>query len=306
MEYEKIIPKRVTIETIFGCNSHCPMCPIDQPTERKKMIMSVDLSNKIFDELSPYAQDIKMLSLYGLGEPLLDPYIFQRLRYAKDKGFQGIGISTNANLLDSEKQKKLLETEIDTVLFSIDGIKKETHENIRKGVNFEKVVENCQNIIKMRDNGEYATRFITRFVIQDSNKDELKDYLVFWGGLLNQEKRDMIITYNQHSWAGQFTSKEKILKRKIDPGIEKQPCHHFLDILYILADGTVCMCHEDELHAKYKLGNVTHNNSIDVFNSEKSKELRKIHLEGRKTELDLCKECTILYSENERKKYLKK
>jgi len=134
MKNKLLIPKRLTIETVFGCNASCTMCVIDLPTKRKKGIMPLEMSKYILDELASHKNQIEMLDLFSLGEPLLDPYIFQRIKYAKEKGFRNIAISTNADLLDKEKQKKLLETGIDTVLFSIDGVKKETHENIRRGV----------------------------------------------------------------------------------------------------------------------------------------------------------------------------
>ena len=166
-----LIPKRIAIETIFGCNASCTMCVIDLPTERKKGIMPFEMSKHILDELLPYKNQIDRLDFFGLGEPLLDPYLFQRIKYAKEKGFRNIAISTNADILNKEKQKKLLETGIDVVLFSIDSVKKEIHEKIRRGVKFERVVGNCQSIIKMRDRGNYKTRFIMRFIRQNCNKE---------------------------------------------------------------------------------------------------------------------------------------
>ena len=106
MRYYKnyVIPKRITIETVFGCNARCSMCVIDVPTNRKKGIMPLEISKYVLDELAPYKDKIDKVDFFGLGEPLLDPYIFQRIRYAKDKGFRNIAISTNADLLDKEKQ----------------------------------------------------------------------------------------------------------------------------------------------------------------------------------------------------------
>lgn len=300
METELIIPKRVTIETIFGCNANCDMCVINLPTPRKKEIMSQKLFKKIVDELVPYKDNLEKFDLFGLGEPMLDPFIFERVKYVKDKGFKNIAFSTNADLLDDEKQKNLLETEIDTVLFSIDGINKETHEAIRRGVKFERVVSNVSGIIKKRDEGNYKTRFIIRFVLRDINKNEWEDFKKFWKAKLSKEKKDMLIRYNMHSWGGNVFTKETILNKQ-DTEIEKMPCPHFLNNLYILADGTVPLCHEDALCAKNYIGNVQEKTPLEVFNSEEHEKIRKIHLEKRKTVLDLCKNCTILYSERERK-----
>ena len=126
----QIIPKRVTIETIYGCNATCIMCPISLPSKRKKGKMDMELFKKILNDLEPYRDKIEMMDFFGLGEPLLDPLIFKRIRIAKDMGFRGLGISTNADLLNKDKQENLLKSGVNNVIFSIDGFKKQTHESL--------------------------------------------------------------------------------------------------------------------------------------------------------------------------------
>ena len=296
-----LIPKRLTIETVFGCNASCSMCVIDLPTKRKKCIMPLDMSNYILDEFSPYKDQINQLDFFGLGEPLLDPHLFERIKYAKGLGFKNIGISTNADLLDKDKQRKLLDSDIDTILLSVDGIKKDTHEKIRRGVNFERVIDNIQSIIQMRDEDDYKTRFVMRFIRQEINKDEWEDFKKFWKSRLSKEKNDLMIVYNMHTWGGEISSKDSILKEvKRNPEIEKKPCHRINELMIILADGSVPLCNEDEHHAKYNMGNVKDSGPIEIFNSENFKKIRQIHLKGKKNTLDICKECTVLYSEANR------
>jgi len=300
-----LIPKRLQIETIFGCNANCVMCAVNLPSKRKKGIMPLEMSKYILDELSPYTNQIEKLDLYVLGEPLLDPYIFQRIKYAKNKGFQSIAISTNADLLNIEKQKKLLKSGVDTIIFSIDGIKKETHEKIRKGVKFERVIKNCQDIIKMRDKGNYKTRFVIRFIRQDINRDEWKLFTKFWRPKLSREKRDLIIIYNMNNWGGEMYLKKDLIKKQKD-SVEKKPCHMVFDRLVVLNDGTVPLCCIDVSKPYYCLGNVKNKRPIEIFNCKEFNKIRQIHLEGKKNTLKLCKRCTLLYNEPKQKiDYLK-
>ncbi|MBU3929172.1 radical SAM protein [bacterium] len=296
-----LIPKRLTIETVFGCNASCTMCIVDLPTKRKKRIMPLGLSKYILDEMAPYKDNIQMLDFFGLGEPLLDPHLFERIKYAKGKGFRNIAISTNADLLNTEKQVELLDSGIDTVLFSVDGIKKKTHESIRKGVNFERVVKNCEDIIKLRDKENYKTRFVMRFIKQESNREEWPAFRKFWRAKLDGDKNDLIIIYDMHSWGGELLNKDVVVKTSgINPDIEKKACHH-LENLIILSDGTVPLCSEDFLHGKYNFGNVTDSSPMEIFNADKFNKIRKAHSAGKKNTLELCKECTVLYSESTRK-----
>jgi len=273
-----LIPKRVTIETIFGCNAKCVMCPIDSPTKRKKGIMPPDLFEDIIDSLVPYEKHFEMMDLFGLGEPLLDPHIFKRIRYIKEKGFDNtsLGISTNADLLSLKKQQLLLDSGIDNIIFSIDGVRKETHESIRKGVKFERVLDNCLSIIRMRNRGNYKTRFVIRFIRQDINRNEWDAFKQFWLSEISGEKGDFITVYDAHTWGGGISTKDGILKNngRIE-AVERQPCNIISDILYILADGTVPLCHEDWLNGTYSFGNVTEMPPIEIFNCDAFNKIRQ-------------------------------
>ena len=294
MSKNLIIPERIQVETVFGCNASCIMCPVNMPTKRKKGVMSLELFKKIVDEIEPYKNHIKKFDLWGLGAPLLDNTLFEKIKYAKSKGFGSLAIATNANLLDEKKQDKILESGLDAVIFSIDGTKKETHESIRKGVNFDRVVKNAKSIIEKRDRGNYRTRFVFRFIRQDLNKNQWAEFKKFWGSLISKEKGDKIIGYDMHSWGGELPL-SKINQKNHE--IALKPCHHVFDRLMILWDGTVPLCCSDLHHANYSLGNVKDSLPIEIFNNEKITNIRKIHLAHKKNSMKICKECTILYSE---------
>ncbi len=293
----QLLPKRVTIETVFGCNAKCMMCPIDIPTSRKKGIMPFAMFTDLIDSLVPYKNNFEMMDIYGLGEPLLDPYIFERIRYVKGKGFHKVAISTNAQLLNEDKQRELLESNIDTVLFSIDGVEKKTHERIRRGTDFERVINNVLGIIEKRNVGNYRTRFVIRFIRQDANRLEWDAFKAFWPKHVSKDRGDFITTFDVHSWAGLVTSKESVLEHEgKNENLERKPCPIISDVLYVLSDGTIPLCNEDWHKAEYNFGNITKNSPIDIFNSPEFNEIREIHRKGNKRELDICQECTVLYS----------
>jgi len=291
------IPMKMEIETIFGCNAHCKMCTIDRPSKRKKGIMDFKLFKKIIDQMEPYRKYIQFLDLFGIGEPLLDPGIFEKIRYAKSKGFRNAVIATNADLLDEEKQDKLLDTNIDSVFLSIDGIDKKTHELIRPGVNFENIIRNVKSIIKKRNEGNYNTRFIIRFIKQKANRHQWSAYKKYWLNQISKERRDIIICYDMHSWDKEVPLEKQ--KQRIRE-IERKPCHHIFDRLIVLVDGTVIRCCGDFHHGNYGLGNIKDQHPMDIFNCAKMKRYRALHLDGKKTLMKIYRECSILYSETTR------
>lgn len=296
MEQRLVVPKRLQLETFYGCNAKCVMCAIRLPPTRKIGAMSWEMSKKVFDEMAPYVDRMEKLDLFALGEPLLDPFLYDRIRYAKSKGFKSIGISTNADLFNEDRQRKLLEAGIDAVIISIDGIKKETHEEIRKNVKYERVVGNAQSFIKMRNDGNYPVRIVVRFIRQKRNADEWEAYKEFWKPKLSKQRGDKLIVYDVNTMGGEFSSKEELVAR-LHMDIERRPCHMVFDRLIVLADGTVPLCCEDTPRATYRLGNVNETSPIDIYNNEAFTKIRETHREGNKNSMELCKECTLLYSE---------
>lgn len=289
-----IVPRRVAIETIFGCNLSCVMCPIDLPAGRKKGIMDWKLFTKIIGDLLPYREHIELLDYFCLGEPLLDKLLFKRISYAKERGFQNMSISTNAMLLNPENQQALLESKIDTVIFSIDGAKAETHEAIRRRAKFDMVVKNCVETIERRNAGNYQTRFLIRFVRQDANRSEWDVFKAFWGEKIRRERRDFIGCLDARSWGSVHFPVERTER------IEKMACPQISEILYILSDGTVPLCCNDWNKPEYNFGNVGSQSPIEIYNTAKLNEIRAIHARGEKNCMDICKGCTVLYSQETR------
>lgn len=291
------IPKRLQIETIYGCNARCVMCALTFGSSRPKGIMTKRMFKSVVDSLVPYSGSIDKTDLFAMGEPMLDPHIFERIRYVRDGGFKNVAISTNADLLNDSKQRKLLETGIETVIFSIDGINKKTHESIRPGVMFENVISNCQSIIRKRDKGNYKTRFLMRFIRQESNSPEWEEFRAFWRLRLSPVKGDRLIKYDVNTMGGAVFSKAELVGDRIDQHIEELPCHQVFDRLIVLSDGTVPLCCEDTPKAKNIMGNVKDDSAINIFNGKSFRRMREIHRNGQKNSIPVCENCTMLYSE---------
>ncbi|MCM0018641.1 MAG: radical SAM protein [Tagaea sp.] len=297
---ERIVPKRVVIETIFGCNAACGFCVINQPTKRPKGVMPMDKFRELIDSLVPYRESIDMLDLFGLGEPVIDPHLAERVRYVKDKGFRNTSISTNAHLLDGTRARALMQAGLDTVIFSIDGASKATHEAARVRTGFERVVANAVGMIRMRDAEGFKTRFVVRFVRQPGNAHEWEEYARFWQSVVSPAKRDVIIRYDVHTWSGAIEDGAVVDQDWRDPVIDRNACHHIFEKLVILANGEVSLCFEDILDAQFGFGNVFGADPIDVFNSARFAKIRKLHADGKRRNLKICAGCMVLYNEPKR------
>ena len=289
-----VIPERIQLETVFGCNARCTMCPVHRTSERKKGIMSFELFKYVVDELAPYKEHINKFDLWGLGEPLLDKNLSEKVNYAKKKGFRSVAIATNADLLSGKLVASLYKAGLDTIIFSIDGIRKLTHESIRINTDFDRVVENAEEAIARRNEGEYATRFVFRFIRQLGNRDEWEGFRDFWGLRISKKNRDVVIGYDMHTWGGEINVPGCAKIRRVPDSI---PCHHVFDRLIVLWDGTVPLCCSDLHRANYAFGKIGDGSPIEIFNSVRAQRVREIHKAGKRLSMKICAECTILESE---------
>lgn len=292
----RLIPSVIQIEPIFGCNAECIMCVIGMPTKRRKGVMPMDLFRKIVDDIEPYIDNIAQVDLFGLGEPLLDKHIFERIRHMKSMRFRGVGISTNADLMDSQKQTALLESGLDTVIVSIDSLRKEVHEKIRVKTTFERVVANTLDLIRKRNMGDYKTRFVLRFISQQLNKGGWEEYKNYWDRQIDRSRGDEVNSYEVHNWVGEAN----VATNHDIANVESLECYQIFDRVFILSDGTMSMCSCDVHHPYVPIGNVAENNLIDLYNCDRMREIRDIHVAGKRKLIHICNQCVMLYSKQKK------
>jgi len=290
MKKSLIIPSYLQIETFRGCNAKCSICPLNyakDKLETKKGRMSEENFRRIINKFLPYVSQIEYVSLWNLGEPLLDKGLPAKIKYLKKHNFKNIAIATNADLLDEKKQIDLLRSGIDTIICSVDGINKETHESIRINTNFDRVVKNIQSCIEKRDKGNYKTRFLLRMIRQESNYQQWPEYVKYWEQYINRAKRDDVIAFDVHTW-GSTRLKEK-------EGINYNiPCSCLNEKMIICFDGEMARCDgEIPWKKREKIGNAFTEDPIAIFNNEIFNFYREAHRKGLRGHLYFCRNCDI-------------
>jgi len=274
----KLSDLMISIEPSNICNARCIMCPYQKMT-RKKEIMPMDLFKKIVDNCVSY--EVRNFNLNFYNEPFLDPFIFERIKYLKSKNAR-VQLFSNGSVINVEK---ILESGLDEIIFSIDGIKKETYELIRKGLNFEKVVNNVLFLIKRREElGLKKPKIKLNFVKQKINEGELKEFRSFW-----IDKVDKIYVSSDDGRNENFEFFEK------DKGsLASFPCARLWHELLVMSNGKVPLCCVD-YDGKIILGDFNTQSLEEIWNNESFKKIRQLHLDFKADEISLCKKCRNSY-----------
>lgn len=292
-----IVPSHVQIETVNGvCTSRCTMYTFSSWT-RKKRVMPTEEFREILEKLAPHRHSIRFLTLHGCGEPLLDPTIADKIKLAKDLDYRGTGFATNSTELRETTARRLLDAGLDTIICSIDGIKKKTHESIRVGTDFDAVVSNVINFIKMR-NESGQTRVMVRFIRQSANRDEWPEFHQFWRRRIEPRYGDVVVKFDIHNWADKITEYDEKQITQGDSG-ERLVCSDVFERLFIYSDGSVALCCADD-NGFYDMGNVFHVDPVHIYNNEIFTLYRDTMLKGNLRSLMHCATCSLPRSRDRR------
>ena len=166
-------PAVLYLEATAVCNLRCPMCPttIGLPRDPYRTDkFDLDLLPKI-EEVLPY---VVRCFLSGGGEPLLHPRFFEIVALLKKHGIE-VHFNSNATLLNKKICGQLIDHQVDTISFSIDGATSETYKKIRVGADFSKVVENIKQLVRAKKDAKSDRPYLNmQFTLMRENKDEIE------------------------------------------------------------------------------------------------------------------------------------
>ena len=288
-----IIPTHLQIEPLNGlCTARCTMCSYASWT-RKPYRMTEEEFERILTKFLPYREQLQYLSLQGWGETLLDKGIVEKVQIAKRMGFQGVGFATNCTELERYAMQ-LLYFGLDTLICSIDGATAKTHESIRVGTNFRKIVENIHRVINLRLIYGYTTKILIRFIRQKANAHEWEAFKAYWEQQINPACGDAVISFDVVDCDGKIKDYEgkDVLGGVGVPMI----CDQINQRMIILSNGDVSLCCGDD-NGKFNIGNVFTDDPIELYNGPVFTYYRAMMAQGRIGELDICRGCTIPRSE---------
>ena len=271
------LPVEYIVETTAKCNLYCPMCPRESHPQPKQ-----DMADAIFERLvresGPTAEHMMLI---GLGEPLLDPKIFDRVEHCSRHGISVL-LSTNGTLLDERASARLLDTPLDHLTLSFDGATRESFEFYRKGARFEKVRDNFVRFARMKHGRRSRLQLVVQMVRMERNAAEVADFIRFWSAVpgvdqvrIKEDETNLVRIDAGH-----------------DAGDWKHPCHYlWRGPMYVKQNGDVYPCCQSYMLDGGPLGNLDSNSLVQIWNSGEMRRMRELHARGRAGEIDICARC---------------
>lgn len=171
------MPEIIWMNSSTTCNLYCEIC---RKERRKNSPIQDQRSMEIAKKAIPLIKKAKMAMVAGDGEVFLDAsyqYILDRMKETYHEGLKWV-ILTNGNLMTKEKVDYILEhggNDI-RIMVSIDAARKETYLKIRRGGNWERLIENLRYVGRQKKEGRLAI-FRLNFVVQSNNVKEMGEFV---------------------------------------------------------------------------------------------------------------------------------
>lgn len=281
-------PIVLRIEITNKCNINCKMCD-REAMQRKLLNMEMDLFKKVIDEA--VSLDIPAIGLNRFGEPTMHPQLLEMVRYAKDKGVTHLSFSTNATLLTEELSRSLIESRcLDEVACSIDGNSTEVYNKIRKGADFEKVVKNVENFIRIRNEMGLRKPLVQiNTILMKPTEKEIGQTVKRWRKLADRVWVIPIMEYGNIKGLGinYLNIRKDVIRR--------YTCPQLAYMMVIYADGGTGVCCAGDSDEEINVGDLNKQTISEVWNGTKINEIRNIHFKKDFSILPICANCDLTF-----------
>lgn len=270
------LPERVLIDFATKCNLRCPMCPVwgsddDAAIDAVKGVLDVAGARRILDEMMA-AQPLVQPSMYG--EPLLIPELRDRILDLKSRGMT-VAFNTNGLTLDWEVAQFLVEAEVDSVFFSMEGVTRDTLKKIRGVDKIETIEAAVFRLLAARGEKELPRIGVT-MTKQDGNLHEEQAFIDRWAGIVDCVRTSLV--FENGTYPDMVVPEQRL------------PCPTLYTTMPVHNDGTVTICCLDGFKST-GVGNVLKDGVKAVWQGEEFAKVRYYHETEQWDKVPFCEGC---------------
>lgn len=289
MRLEDIVPRTapfvIFLDPCGACNFKCNFCPCNisdfQAAERHKM-MEWPLFEKIVEDLKAFHGEVKVINLYGYGEPLLNPRIADMVKKLKvNDCCREVRITTNASLLDAEKSRALIDAGVDLIRVSVEALSTQGYRELCGiDMDFQQILNNIEQFYDIsRGTGSKIAAKIVSATMKTA--EDQKHFYDLFSSITDYHFIEEIDFY----WSGFDEMKlpeshYAVKSMCYQVCEEKQICTFPFTDMCIHSNGVVGACCVDWKFAT-QYGDVKKEHLVDIWNGKKHLEFQCAHLEKK-------------------------
>lgn len=282
-------PYLIQISCSDICNFKCKFCfqAIGMAKLKKDNfnpgIMTLETFKTLANQVVTFPTKVKAFRFTGFGEPLINKALPEMIKYAKQQDIaEKVTIFTNGSNLNTQLNNQLIESGLDEVMLSIEGLSSEAYYDITGvSVNFENLVENIKHLYANRG----ACKIFAKII--DIGLDDQKKFHDIFDPISDLA----FVEYVSNAYSNvDFTKgiEKNYIGEKPESTIDV--CHLPFYYMYVNWNGDVTACHIDYTKS-ICFGNINNQNIVDIWNGKKMNEFRLMHLKKQRYSHHVCKNC---------------
>lgn len=286
----------ISVEPTTNCNLKCPECPSGlRKFTRPTGFLTPETMHQIISQLSDY---LIYVTFYFQGEPLLHSRFGEFIALLKARKIV-TATSTNAHFLTEKKGREIIESGLDRLIVSVDGADAETYSLYRKGGEYQKVINNISDFMKLRKAMKsYKPMVELQFIVFKHNEHQIKeikkigmdlgvDLVVLKTAQLYEFEEGNplmpgLIEYSRYQ-------QEENGKYRIKGGLPNR-CYRSWSGSVVTWDGAVVPCCFDK-DADHKFGNINSQDYKSILKNPDYQHFRQMILTDR-SQIEICRNCS--------------
>jgi radical SAM protein with 4Fe4S-binding SPASM domain len=290
------LPYAASIEPTTACNLGCPECPsglkqFTRPTGK----LDVELHKQM---LTSFGKQLFYINYYFQGEPFLHPQFLDLIIEAKKRKIY-TATSTNAHFITHEKAEEIVNSGLDRMIISIDGLTQETYEQYRVHGKLSKVIEGTKHIVQAKKKLNSSTpHLIFQFLVVQPNEHEIEHVFQLGKELgIDEVRLKTAQLYDYENGNALMPKNEEYSRYKLGKDGKYHPKYKLLNQCWrmwsstvLTWDGKVVPCCFDK-DAKHVLGELSTMEFKKIWRSARYTNFRKAVFTNRQ-DIDICKNCS--------------
>lgn len=289
------LPCFYSIEPTNACNLACSECPTGNKTSKREK-KSIDVSRYIY-VIKIIKKYCLHLNLFFQGEPFLHESIIELIKIGHKANIFTC-ISTNGHFLSEENAVNVINSGLDKIIISLDGIDYQSYKKYRINGNFDLVVDGIKTLSENKKKFKRSHPIIeVQCLILSSTENKMPEFKQFAQNLgadivtfktaqfYDLKNRTGLMPKSKPARYIKNETGEFVINRKLKPY-----CYRLWTNPVITASGDFLPCCFDK-YSTFVQGNIFSENIHQIWNSKSYKNFRKKVMMNRES-IDICRNCT--------------
>lgn len=289
------MPVSLSVEPTTACNLGCSQCPSGiQSFSRATGNLKPELFDELLRQTSPW---LTYITFYFQGEPLINKSVFGMIRKAANEEIFTAS-STNGHFLNPSTCNQIIESGLNQLIVSIDGITQDSYEKYRTGGDLATVLKGLENLVeaKKASNAKHLS-IIWQMIAFKSNEHEIEQAQRLAAEIGVDEFRIKTAqVYDQADMFDLIPDQDQYSRYVLKNGVWKlknkfyNHCWRMWQGCVMTWDGKIVPCCFDK-DAQHHVGQLQTSTFKSIWKGKEINQFRQSILSNRKA-IDICSNCT--------------